>query len=348
MKPEPPRIEAGGPIRVLIAYSMMAPLRASFQALGSRFQIEFRTIEDRPGIDALDDPELEVLIASFPPRDRRRTPRLRWLQLASAGVDHLIEEAPWSSGLTVTNARGVYGPSIGQYVLSEILRINEHTDERRVLQLAHRWADGALQEHLTGRLLRGQTAVVVGYGGVGRELARLLDALGMRVIAVKNRPEVREDQSYHVPGTGDPTGVIPERIVGLDELPAVIPLAGVVVLTIPLTTASRGLFNAGLIAAMRPDAWLVNIGRGPVADETALASALAGRRIGGAVLDVFGTEPLPPDSPFWDAPNTVVTPHVSGGDASSPHILADLLTENLRRYAAGEPLLNVVDPVRQY
>jgi len=342
------RAEPTSPIRVLVAYSMMVPLRARFDALGAGFDIEFRTLEDRAGIDALDDPDLEVLIALFSPRDRTRTPRLRWLQLASAGVDHLVDEAPWSHGLTVTNARGVYGPSIGQYILGAILRINEHSDARRVLQLERRWAEGALNDQLVGRPIRGQTAVIVGYGGVGREVARLLDALGMRVIAVKNRPELRDDLSYRVPVTGDPTGTIPERIAGLDEIATVIPLADVVVLTLPLTTASRGLFGASLIAAMRPDAWLVNIGRGPVVDEPALAEALAGRRIGGAVLDVFGEEPLPSDSPFWDAPNTVVTPHVSGGDAGSTYTLADLFTANLRRYAAGEPLINVVDPARQY
>jgi len=241
------RAEPTSPIRVLVAYSMMVPLRARFDALGAGFDIEFRTLEDRAGIDALDDPDLEVLIALFSPRDRTRTPRLRWLQLASAGVDHLVDEAPWSHGLTVTNARGVYGPSIGQYILGAILRINEHSDARRVLQLERRWAEGALNDQLVGRPIRGQTAVIVGYGGVGREVARLLDALGMRVIAVKNRPELRDDLSYRVPGTGDPTGTIPERIAGLDEIATVIPLADVVVLTLPLTTASRGLFGASLI-----------------------------------------------------------------------------------------------------
>ena len=162
---------ASDPIKVLVAYSMMVPLRERFEALGAGFDIEFRTLEDRASMDALEDPDLEVLIGLFPPRDRTRTPRLRWLQLASAGVDHLIAEAPWNHGLTVTNAAGVYGPAIGQYVLSAILRINEHIDARLALQLEHRWAEGALNDQLVGRPLRGQTAVIVGYGGVGREVA---------------------------------------------------------------------------------------------------------------------------------------------------------------------------------
>jgi phosphoglycerate dehydrogenase-like enzyme len=341
------REDSAAPIRVLITHPLLAQAADRFRALGPMFQIEQRAI-DRAAIATLADDRLEVLFAGRPPSDLRQTPRLRWLQLGSAGVDHLLADAPWSKGLIVTNARGVYSSSIGQYVLAEVLRINEHIDERRALQLKRRWPELGEEAGLTGRLARGQTAVIVGYGGVAREVARLLDAVGMRIIAVKARPELREDQSYRVPGTGDPLGSIPERIAGLDALAEVVRAADVVVLTIPLTDRSRGLFGAELIAALRPDAWLINISRGPVVDEVALVDALRERRIGGAVLDVFDTEPLPADSPFWSLPNTIVTPHVSGGDAASPHILADLFIENLQRYAQGQPLLNVVDASRQY
>ena len=335
-------------IKVLVTSDETEHLHSRLDALGAAFHVTYRPMHDRTEIDALEDVDLDVLIGPFPPRDRRRTPRLRWLQLGSAGVDHLVAEAPWDHGLIVTNARGVFAPAVGQFVLTEILRINERVDERRTLQLLHRWADGELHDHLTGPLVRGQMVVIVGYGGIGREVARLVHALGMRVIAVKNRPEIPTGSSYRLAGTGDADGTIPERIVGPDRLGEVVPLADVVVLTTPLTDRTRGLFHANHIAAMQPQAWLVNISRGAVVDEDALALALAGHRIGGAVLDVFGTEPLPPDSPFWGAPNTVVTPHVSGGDAGSEEPLADLCAQNLTRYAAGAPLLNVVDSDRQY
>jgi phosphoglycerate dehydrogenase-like enzyme len=343
-----PREDQTMPINVLVTSGETEHLRARLGALGPAFQVTFRPTRDRAEIDALEDPEAEVLIGSFPPRDRRRAPRLRWLQLGSAGVDHLAAEAPWDHGLIVTNARGVFAPAVGQFVLTEILRINERVDERRELQLQHRWAESDLHDHLTGPLVRGQVVVIVGYGGLGREVARLVDALGMRVIAVKNRPEILADSSYRLTGTGDAEGTIPERVIGPDRLAEVVPLADVIVLTLPLTARSRGLFNAGRIAAMQPKAWLVNVSRGAVVDETALTAALIDHRIGGAVLDVFGTEPLPPDSPFWDAPNAVVTPHVSGGDAGSDEPLADLFVQNLNRYAAGTALLNVVDGDRQY
>jgi phosphoglycerate dehydrogenase-like enzyme len=334
-------------IRVLVTHPLLIGVAERFADLGPAFDVEFRAM-DRAGLADLADDRVEVLYGGRAPADLRRTPRLRWLQVGSAGVDHLLADAPWSHGLIVTNGRGVFGPSIGQYVLAAVLRINEHADERHELQEQRQWPAAGDEAAVTGRLTRGQTAVVVGYGGVGREVARLLDAVGMRIIAVKARPEVVRDQGYRVPGTGDPDGSIPERIAGLEALADVVPAADVVVLTVPLTDRSRGLFGADLIAALRPDAWLISIGRGPVVDEPALAAALRDRRIGGAVLDVFGTEPLPPESPFWSLPNTVVTPHVSGGDAGSVAILADLFIENLRRYGRGEPLLNEVDGDRQY
>jgi phosphoglycerate dehydrogenase-like enzyme len=336
------------PINVVVASKRPAEVRARLDALGPDFHIEYRRLADRAAYNALADEELEVLIGAFAPRDRSQTPRLRWLQISSAGVDHLLADPPWDRGLIVTNARGVFAPAIGQYVLAAILRINERADERHAFQLARRWPRRRAWERLSGRMLRGQTALVVGYGGLGREVARLVHALGMRVIAAKRQPEVLADDGYRAPGTGDSDGSIPERVVSVSELEGVVALADVVVLTLPLTDRTRGLFGARLIAAMRPDAWLINVGRGALVDEAAIAAALLERRIGGAVLDVFATEPLPADSPLWDAPNTIVTPHLSGGDIRAASNLTDLYAENLLRYARGEPLLNVVTGDRQY
>jgi phosphoglycerate dehydrogenase-like enzyme len=343
-----PRDDPRLPIHVLVASKDPPEVRARLDRLGPEFRVDYRRLTDRAAYDALADEHAEVLIGSFSPGDPRRVPRLRWLQVSSAGVDHLLADAPWNSGLIVTNARGVFAPAIGQYVLAAILRINERTDERQELQVAHRWPDREQWARVTGRMLRGQTVLVIGYGGLGREVARVTNALGMRVVAAKRDPGALVDDGYRAAGTGDADGSIPERVVSETELGDVVPLADVVVLTLPLTDRTRGLFNARLIGRMRPDAWLINVGRGGLADEDALAAALLDRRIGGAVLDVFGTEPLPPDSAFWDAPNTIVTPHLSGGDIRAAQNLAELYAENLTRYARGEPLLNIVAGDLQY
>ena len=194
-------------------------------------------------------------------------------------------------------------------------------------------------------MVRDRRAVIAGYGAIGREVARQLSALGMRIVAVKPRPENRADTGYFVPGTGDPDGSIPERIVGDALLAEVCRDADVLILTMPLTDASRGIISAAVIAALPAHAWLINVARGPLVDEPALLEALRGGRLAGAVLDVFAQEPLPADSPWWDQPNVIVTPHVSG---TSARYFDDLLVENLRRYLAGESLLNQIDPERGY
>ena len=194
-------------------------------------------------------------------------------------------------------------------------------------------------------IVRGKTAVIAGYGSIGREVARQLSALGLRIIAVKPRPEVRVDISFRVPGTGDPDGSIPDRIVGDSELTAVAREADVLVVTMPLTEATRGVISRAVIDALPERAWFVNVARGALVDEVALLEALREGRLAGAILDVFGEEPLPPDSPWWDAPHVIVTPHASG---HTLQFFDELVVENVRRYLAGEPLLNPVDPERGY
>ena len=178
----------------------------------------------------LADPDVEAIFGRRAPADLARVPRLRWLQVPSAGVDHLADDPPWRKGLLVTNARGVFAVPIGEYVTGTILRIH---------QPAATWARtrrpiaGPTSEPLA-TVVRGKTAVLAGYGSIGREVARQLAALGMRILAVKPRPEVRDDPSYRVPGTGDPDGTIPERIVGLEALVEAVREADVLVLTMPL------------------------------------------------------------------------------------------------------------------
>jgi phosphoglycerate dehydrogenase-like enzyme len=291
-------------------------------------------------MDAVEDPALEVIVGPSAPHDLSRVPALRWLQLRSAGVDHLAADPPWRHGIVTTNARGVYAIPISEYVTGMVLRSRQPT-EWATDQAAHQWPEDA--PLIT--VLRGSTALVVGYGSIGREIARQLAALGVRIVAAKARPEKRADDGYRVPGTGDPDGSIPERIVGLDRLTESARGADILVVTVPLTDASRGLIDREVIAALPPNAWLVNISRGPVIDEPALLEALRAGQVAGAVLDVFAEEPLPADSPWWDAPNTIVTPHASG---VTLRYFDRLVIDNVRRYLAGVPLLNQVDPERGY
>ena len=308
-------------------------------------ELEVVDVSGDAGFDAtaLVDPEVEVLIGSRPPTDLSRTPALRWLQVRSAGVDHLAADPPWRKGLIVTNAKGVYAVPIGEYVSGMVLRVHQPAAVWSADQAAHRWPTNDPPPLID--TIRGRTAVIAGYGSIGREVARQLSSLGMGILAVKPRPEIRQDASYRVPDTGDPDGTIPERIVGVDAFVETVREADILVLTMPLTDSSRGIVGREVLAAMPNHAWLVNVSRGALVDEPALLEALHAGRIAGAVLDVFGEEPLPADSPWWDAPNVIVTPHASG---HTLRFFDQLVVENVRRYLAGEPLLNPVDPERGY
>jgi phosphoglycerate dehydrogenase-like enzyme len=329
-------------MRLILDAEIRPETLARLRALSSELEVVDVTGDASFDPATLTDPEVEILIGSRPPTDLARTPALRWLQVRSAGVDHLAADPPWRKGLIVTNARGVYAVPIGEYVSGMVLRVHQPAGAWSADQEAHSWPAG------DPRLIdpiRGKTAVIAGYGSIGREVARQLSALGMRIVAVKPRPEVRHDASYRVPGTGDPDGSIPERMVGVDGLVDAVREADVLVLTMPLTDASRGIAGHELIAALPRRAWLINVSRGALVDEPALLDALHGGRLAGAVLDVFGQEPLPPKSPWWDAPNVIVTPHASG---HTLRFFDELVVENVRRYLAGEPLLNPVDPERGY
>lgn len=327
-------------MRLLLDAAIQDETVEALRALSPDLEIVDVRGDEAFSYQTLADDRLEVIVGARTPTDLTRVPALRWLQLRSAGVDHLAADPPWRKGITTTNARGVFAVPIAEYVTGMLLRVRQPAAWARD-QAAHRWPD----DPPLISILRGTTAVVVGYGSIGREIARQLTALGVRIVAVKARPDARHDDAYRVPGTGDPDGTIPERIVGLDGLAAAAREADAMVVTVPLTAASRGLVDAEVLAALPPTAWVVNTSRGALIDEPALLDALRGGRIAGAVLDVFVDEPLPADSPWWDAPNVIVTPHASGVTLRD---FDALVVENVRRYLAGEPLLNRVDPERGY
>ena len=199
------------------------------------------------------------------------------------------------------------------------------------------------------RQLHGSTVGIVGYGSVGREIARVAQTFGMDVLAVKR--DVRqpaETDSYVLPGHGDPEGVFFHRLYPPEALVSMVRECDFVVLTVPLTEATRGMVNAGVLEAMKPTAYLINVSRGGVVDDEALAEALQRQVIAGAASDVFESEPLPSDSPLWKLPNLILSPHLAGATADYREKAAQVFVENLKRYLARKDLLNLVDRTRGY
>jgi len=249
-------------------------------------------------------------------------PNLRWIHTISAGVDHVLFPALAESDAVLTNASGVFNVPIAETVLAYMLAVVKRLPEMLEQQRSHRWHTLGLRE------LRGLTVGIVGLGSIGSEVARLCRAFGMRVLGLRRHPGPHEHADEVLP---------PDRLHDL------LARSDFVVIACPLTEETRGLIGPAELAAMKPDGWLINIARGAIVDEEALIEALQERSIGGACLDALAEEPLPEDSPLWDLPNVIITPHNSW---SSPHLQErqiELFLENLRRYVAGEPLLNIVD-----
>jgi phosphoglycerate dehydrogenase-like enzyme len=293
----------------------------------------------------------DVLYAGAPPHDLGRAPNLKWVQLHMAGVDGLAEHPLYTqSAIPLVTASGVHAATIAEYAITVLLALAHRVPRMVEWQGRGAWPPDEQRWPLfVPSEVRGATLGIVGYGSIGRELARIAKAaFAMTVLACKRDPSQRRDSGYTPPGTGDPEGALPDAWLGPDGLPDLLTRSDVVVMCAPLTIRTRRLIGARELSLMKPSAYLINVGRGASIDEPALAEALAARRIAGAGVDVFAQEPPPAGHPFYGLDNVIVSPHVSGFLPSYDDKCTDLFAENLRRHLAGAPLLNLVDRARGY
>ena len=284
-------------------------------------------------------PEAEVVCSYWMPLSwRERATRLRWLQGAGAGVDGLRPTGILdpAHGITVTTASGIHANVIGEYVLCSMLMFNRNWPEMVRLQDKHAWPRSAGWYNLEERELDGATIGVIGLGQIGRRVAQLARAFGMRVLAT--RRSVRA-------GDSDPDV---DQLYDMAQLHELLGQSDYIVLSVPLTPATEHLIGEAELRAMKRTTYLVNIARGRVIDEAALIRALQEHWIAGAGLDVASKEPLPEDSPLYSLPNVILTPHISGVTTHYEERLTALFADNLRRYRSGQPLRNLYDPARGY
>lgn len=289
--------------------------------------------------------DIDILYTSFATAlpTPAQAPRLRWVQLYSAGVDTIAGHPLFRSATLFTTASGVHGVNMAEYVFAMILAFTHRLPTILEWQRAVRWPQKAERAPIfTAEEARGKTIGIVGYGSVGREIARLAVAFGMRVLAM-HRSDDHRAHGYQFGEVGDPEGTLPERFYTPDSLHSMLADCDVVISAIPLNRHTRALFDEAAFQVMKPTAFFVNVARGDVCDEAALARALAEMRIAGAALDVFQTEPLPAESPLWKAPNVFISPHVSGLTPQYDARAAVIFQANLGRFLAGEPLYNLVD-----
>jgi phosphoglycerate dehydrogenase-like enzyme len=323
-----PRWAPGGPIVVrVLAAQQLASLQ---QAAGDVRLIG--VANEAEALAAIDDATALLGFCSAELLDA--APRLRWVQLYSAGVEKCVGLTQIRSGaILLTNGQRVSSPTIAEHTLGMMLTLTRGLAPHISAQSRAEWNPELVPRQ--NRLeINGRTMLVVGLGGIGTEVARRAHALGMRVIAIRASSRAGPD---FVAAVGTPDDLLPFAAQ-----------ADVVVASVPLTSATRGLFDAEFFRAMSPQAFFINVGRGQSVVTDDLVAALRSGHIAGAGLDVTDPEPLPPDHPLWRLPNVVITPHVSAQSDRIVERVVAVARENLRRYVAGEPMLSVVDPKRGY
>jgi phosphoglycerate dehydrogenase-like enzyme len=317
------------------------------RSVSPRLVVKQRTCHNAEEVEQALEDSVEVLYTVYLPANLSRASRLQWVQMHAAGVDHVLDHPIMKSDMLLTTASGIHATPIAEYVFASILAFNRRVPRMLYYQSRREWPQGRWDLFASPEL-RGSTLGVVGYGSIGREVGRIARCFGMRVVATKRSVSQMRDVGYAVQGLGDREGVLLDEVFPPDRLSEMLGLCDYVVVAVPLTPETRKLIGEAELRAMKPSAYLVNISRGGTVDEGVLLRALQEGWLAGAGLDVFEEEPLSSDSPLYDLEHVILSPHVAGFTLRYDERASDLFAENLRRYLAGEPLLNLVDKAKGY
>ncbi|MGE5224380.1 MAG: D-2-hydroxyacid dehydrogenase [Omnitrophica WOR_2 bacterium] len=336
------------PVEVLITLPFSEELLSQLRGVSNRIKITvFKANKPEEIPDEL-WAHTEVLYTNRVLPTSEQAPNLRWIQFHWAGIDHAagapILQKP---DISVTTLSGAAASQLAEYALMMMLALGHKLPDLIANQKKAEWPRDRW-ERFNPVELRGSTVGIVGYGSIGRQIARLLQEFGATVLAVKRDAMHPEDTGYTPEGMGDVAGDLVSRLYPPQAIRSMFRECDFVVLTIPLTKETRHLIGAEELAALKPTSFLIDISRGDVIDPAALLAVLRDRKIAGAALDVFPEEPLPPDNPLWKLPNVVITPHISGNTPYYDQRSVVLFAENLHRYLAGLPLYNRYDPQKGY
>jgi phosphoglycerate dehydrogenase-like enzyme len=336
------------PIEVLITMPFTDELMKKISEVSPRLAVEkivARKVED---INDEAWKRVEVLYTNRILPDPEQAPRLRWIQFHWAGVDHALDEPILHrEGMSITNLSGASASPMAEHAVMMMLALGHHLPDTFAYQKKNEWPSGRW-ELFSPLELRGSTVGIIGYGSIGRQIARLLQTFGATVLATKRDILHPEDTGYTQEGLGDPGGDLVNRLYPPEALRSMLKQCDFVVVTLPRTSVTRGLIGAKELAAIKPGAYLVDISRGEIIDQNALIPLLRDRKIAGAALDVFPLEPLPTDSPLWKLPNVMITPHIAGFSPHYDERATELFIQNLRRYIEELPLYNRLDLTLEY
>ena len=336
------------PIEVLITLAFTDELMKQISEVSQRLEVE--KIVARKADEISDEvwKRVEVLYTNRVLPKPEQAPHLRWIQFHWAGLDHVLEEPILlREGMIITSMSGASAPQMAEHAVMMMLALGHHLPDVFAYQKKAEWPSGRWNL-FSPHELRDSTVGIIGYGSIGRQIARLLQTFGATVLATKRDIMHPEDTGYTLEGLGDLGGDLVNRLYPLQALSSLLKECDYVVVALPRTTTTRGLIGAKVLAAIKPGAYLVDISRGEIVEHNALIPLLREHKIAGAALDVFPAEPLPADSPLWKLPNVIITPHIAGFSPHYDERAVALFTQNIRRYLEDLPLYNRLDLSLEY
>lgn len=327
-------------IEVLITFPLNEELVQRLNAIDPRLRIIITPARQVSDINDDQWQKTEILITEKVIPLPEKTPNLRWVQFNFAGIDFATSEPLLKkSELLITTLSGAAAPQVAEFILMAMLALGHKLPALVQQQRNHEWAPDRFSR-LMPKEVRGSTVGFVGYGSIARELARILHSLDVKVLASKRNAMDPRDHGFNLEGLGDPEGNYFTRLYPIEATGSMVKECDFVVITLPKTDQTRNIFAEKEFAAMKQGSYLVDVSRGGIIKTQALKSALQEKKIAGAFLDVFEQEPLPKDSPLWDIPNLIISPHIAGISVHYNERAVVLLEENLRNYLQGIPLLN--------
>lgn len=335
-------------LEILVTVALPDEVLQKIRSLSPRIRIAFHPVQKVDEIPAETWSRAEVLYTDLLIPDPMLVPNLRWVQYHYAGIDFIQEsELLKKPEIKFTTMSGASAIQSAEYILMSLLMLGHRMPE--LINNSHKreWPADRWEKFVPSEL-SGSTVGFVGYGSIARETARMLQPFDVTVLAAKRDAMHPTDEGYSMNGHGDPDGDLFARLYPIQALHSLLKESDFVVITLPFTPETKNLFGENEFKAMKPDAFLVLTSRGGIVDEDALLSALQEKKIGGAVMDVFAQEPLPPDNPLWKQPNLIITPHVSGFSTQYKIRAGELFLENIKRYLHGEALLNLYETKRSY
>lgn len=335
-------------VDALITIPFADPLVAQLNDISPRLKISIvktRKVEDIP---AEVWQRAEVLYTNMVLPLPEQVPNLRWLQFHWTGIDHAIGHPLLKkTGLVITNLSGVGSSTMAEYAVMMALALGHRLPELMSHQKRSEWPKDRW-ERFSPREIRGSTVGIIGYGSIGRQIARLMHEFGATILATKRDVLHPADTGYTPEGMGDPDGDLVYRLYPPQALHSMLKECDFVMITVPLLPETRNLIGPNELAVLKPTAFVVDVSRGGILDHAALYTALRDQKIAGAGLDVFPVEPLPSEHPLWKLPNVILTPHISGDTPYYDERAVAFFGENLLRYLAGADLFNRVDITRGY